>query len=213
MATPEIPIEMLEEFTRWAQLSAAKGLLNCSSGNLSHRFDDNRMLISQSGSWLENISTEQVSVVELKTGQSQNNVKPSGEGKLHQAVYSQRDDIKVVLHFQSPYATTIACSGGIPNYNAIIEIPVYIGEIAHIPYRMPGSIELAEAVAEAAIISTIIQLGNHGQVVLGRNYKEVIEKAVFFEFCCKIIIESGNGYQPIKAGELPQLMNYRADKR
>ncbi len=209
MATPEIAIELIDEFTRWAHLSAAKGLLNCSSGNLSHRLDDKLMLISQSGSWLENINSNQISVVNLKSGQSQNNVVPSGEWKLHQAVYRQRPDINVVLHFQSQYATTIACSEGIPNYNAIIEIPVYIGEIAHVPYLMPGSEELAAAVAKAAIGSSIIQLGNHGQVVLGRNYNEVIEKAVFFEFGCKIIVEAGNNYYPITPGELPQLMNYR----
>jgi ribulose-5-phosphate 4-epimerase/fuculose-1-phosphate aldolase len=209
MLIPDIAIELLHEFTHWAHLSAAKGLLNCSSGNLSHRFDDKLMLISQSGCWLENMSNDQVSVFDLNTCKSQNNVTPSGEWKLHQAVYKQCPDARVVLHFQSPYATTIACSEGIPNYNAIIEVPVYIGKIAHVPYLMPGSKELADAVAEAAAESTMIQLSNHGQVVLGKSFKDVVEKAVFFEFCCKIIVDSGTNYQPINAGHLSQLMNYR----
>lgn len=209
METHKITTELINEFTFWAHLSGAKGLLNCSSGNLSHRINDKRMLISQSGSWLENISNKQVSVVDLNSGQSQNNVMPSGEWRLHRAVYQQCPDIRVVLHFQSPYATTLACCGGIPNYNAIIEVPLYIGEVAHLPYLMPGSEELAETVGKTAIKSSMIQMGNHGQVALGKNFKEVFEKAIFFELCCKIIVEAGSKYRPIDSGELSQLLDYR----
>lgn len=167
------------------------------------------MLISETGSWLENITIEQISMIDLNNGQLRNKVEPSGEWRLHDAVYKHRPDTKVILHFQSPYATTIACSKDIPDYNAIIEVPVYIGEVAHIPYLLPGSKQLADAVAEASSKSCMIQLTNHGQVALGKSYKEIIEKAIFFELCCKIIVEAGNKYQAIRSVDLPQLSNYR----
>ena len=74
---------------------------------------------------------------------------------------------------------------------------------------MPGSELLANEVAKAAGESDIIQLANHGQVAIGGNYKEVIEKAVFFELCCRIIVGTGDKYKPIDSGELSQLSQYR----
>lgn len=209
MKKPEIPIATYDEFVYWAHQTTIKGLLNCSSGNLSYRPDETRMLISQTGSWLENITTGQVSEINLADGSSLNSVTPSGEWRLHQAVYNQRSNAKVVLHFQSPYATILACRNEVPDYNSIIEIPVYIGKVSHLPFLMPGSQQLANSVSVAAIESDIIQLGNHGQVAIGHNYKEVLEKAVFFEFSCRIIVGAANKYSPILAEDLPQLRQYR----
>lgn len=209
MKNQEIPITTYDEFIYWAHQTAAKGLLNCSSGNLSHRLDETRMMISKTGSWLENITTDQVSVLNLADGSHLNAVIPSGEWRLHHAIYNRRDNAKVILHFQSPYATILACRNEVPDYNAIIEIPVYIGKVAHLPFLMPGSQQLADSVAEAAMESDIIQLANHGQVAIGKNYKEVLEKAIFFEFCSGIIVGTGNKYNPICAKDLPQLRQYR----
>ena len=209
MNIPDIPIPAFEEFIYWAHQTTAKGLLNCSSGNLSYRLDETCMLISGTGTWLENITTEQVAMLNLKDGARLNAVAPSGEWKLHQAVYNKRSNAKVVLHFQSPNATILACQNEIPDYNAIIEIPVYIGKVSHLPYIMPGSELLANEVAKAAGESDIIQLANHGQVAIGGNYKEVVEKAVFFELCCRIIVGAADKYKPIDSGELSQLSQYR----
>lgn len=209
MNTPQIPIAAYDEFIYWAHQSVAKGLLNCSSGNLSHRLDDTRMLISQTGSWLENITTEEVSALSLEDGALLNSVVPSGEWRMHHAIYNRHNDAKVVLHFQSPYATILSCSNAVPDYNAIIEIPLYIGKVTHVPFLMPGSQQLAGSVAEAAMASNIIQMANHGQVAIGMNYKEVLERAVFFEFCCRVIVGASDKYNPIGAEDLPQLHQYR----
>lgn len=201
--------KVIEEFVFLGREIARKGLVNCSSGNLSTRLNNNQILISQTGCWLENMTGENVSVMEMETGASTNNVLPSGEWKLHAAIYKQRPDVKVILHFQSTNATTLACIEKIPDYNAIIEIPLYIRSVAHVPFLMPGSDELADAVALQCIQSNVIQLSNHGQVALGSNYKEVLERAVFFELNCSIIVKAGMNFNPISEQHIPLLKNYR----
>jgi ribulose-5-phosphate 4-epimerase/fuculose-1-phosphate aldolase len=74
---------------------------------------------------------------------------------------------------------------------------------------MPGSAELAEAVAQHSLHSNVIQLSNHGQVAIGRNYNEVLERAVFFELNCSIIVKAGLNLSPIKENHIPLLKNYR----
>jgi ribulose-5-phosphate 4-epimerase/fuculose-1-phosphate aldolase len=94
-----------------------------------------------------------------------------------------------VLHFQSPWATALACSKkSFPDLNFIPEVPVYIGRVWEVPFHPPGDPRLAEAVGAAARDPdcSIILLQNHGQISLGEDLKAVLRNAEFFEFACGI---------------------------
>jgi ribulose-5-phosphate 4-epimerase/fuculose-1-phosphate aldolase len=117
-------------------------------------------------------------------------------------------DVNSVLHFQSPSATTIACMDIKPDYSVIIEIPLYIGEIGHVPFLLPGSEELATAVGVQSVKTDLIQLANHGQVVCGTSYHEVLQKAVFFELACSILLKSNFKAKTIPFDKASILRNY-----
>ena len=53
---------ILDDFVQACHSVAAHGLLRCSSGNMSFRLDDNRLLATASRSWMESISAEEVSL-------------------------------------------------------------------------------------------------------------------------------------------------------
>lgn len=205
--------ELLNEMkalSYWAKQAGQYNLAQCSSGNISHRLDDGTLLISQTRAWLSNLESNQVARVNLTDGSITNNIQPSGELPMHLAVMRKRPDAKTVLHCQSVSATTLACCERKEiDYNVIIEVPVYIGKVRHIPYYMPGSAELANAVAEASESADIIQLRNHGQVIIGFDYAEVIQKAVFFELACTIILNNSFNYASIKGENLKILSGYR----
>jgi len=149
------------------------------------------MLISQTGSWLPYLSKDQVSVSRLTDGMILNNVSPSMDSGFHFGIMHHRKDVQVILHFQSLYATTLACMPDPPtNFNVINEIPAYIGKIDTIPYICPGSPELGIKVTESIKSHDLVVLQNHGQVVVGKNFDDVIQKALFFELACGIIIRS-----------------------
>ena len=99
--------------------------------------------------------------------------------------------MNVVLHFQSPYATALAC--GEPHkydLNLTIEVPVYIGTPSWVGYQTPGTNELAEAVIHAFADghTQMALLKNHGLVTLGKTFDDAIQKAVFFEMACRICL-------------------------
>jgi len=200
--------ESLETFVRWARECGKLGLVGCSSGNLSHRPDRDSMLISGTGSWLADLNTDQVAHIDIDGEQIFNSIKPSAEFRLHSEIYRKRKDIDTILHFQSPSATTIACMDIKPDYNVIIEIPVYLGKIGHIPYIGPGSQELAEAAGAVMADADLIQLANHGQVVCGKGYRETVQKAVFFELACTILIKSNFKAIPLSPENIKQLSQY-----
>ncbi len=198
------------KFAKWANKIGKSGLVQCSSGNLSYRLSEDTILVSESRRWLVNLKQDQVVKVNLKDGAVIEGEKPTGELPLHLSILRQNTNINTVLHCQSPAATALACrkSSDI-DYNVIIEIPIYIGHIAHLPFIMPGSQELADAVASASVNSSVMQLQNHGQIITGIDYRDVYQKAVFFELACSIIISNGINSQSLTPEQCKALMGYR----
>jgi len=183
---------LLDEFAEGCRQVAAHGLVRCSSGNLSWRLGADRMLIKSSRSWLGEMTRNAVAVCRISDGKSLSAITPSVEIGLHAAILRRRRDINIVLHFQTPFATALACSRRkIINYNVTPEIPYYLGPIAEVPYFPPGSKALAEAVASAMQTHDFVQLRNHGQVTVGRHFRQAIQNAVFFEMACEILCHAG----------------------
>ncbi|NTW26380.1 MAG: class II aldolase/adducin family protein, partial [Lentimicrobium sp.] len=120
----------------------------------------------------------------------------------------KRPDINTILHFQAPSATTIACMDFKPDYNVIIEVPIYLGKIGSIPFIAPGTKELADSVAAEINQSDLIQMANHGQVVCGKNYRDTIQKAVFFELACSILIRSNFTAKSLPFEDIERLRDY-----
>lgn len=197
----------IEQFVRAGRKVAEYGLLSCSSGNLSWRVEPDLALLSASGSWLAELTAEQVAVCEIESGRCVNGTEPTCESAFHRGILKHRSEMGVVLHFQSPYATAIAC--GEPeamNFNMTNEVPVHIGTPAVVPYLPPGSDALAQAVIDAfgASQTQVAILKNHGLVSVGTDFNDAIQKAVFFEMACRIILTNPHA-RPLNADSVKQL--------
>jgi ribulose-5-phosphate 4-epimerase/fuculose-1-phosphate aldolase len=188
--------ELLREFVDAAKKTAEYGLVLCGSGNLSWRVDDERMLITASGSWMAELSEDEVAICRIADCESLNRIKPSIEIGLHSGILRERRDVKVVLHFQSPNATTLACTKTQErDFSVIPEIPYYVGAIASVPYSDPGSEELAQKVTRAIGDHDLVLIQNHGQVTVGRDFREALQRAVFFELASSIVLRGGDQIQ------------------
>ena len=100
------------------------------------------------------------------------------------------------------------------NFNVTAEIPCHVGsEIPVIPYYRPGSPELAKAVVEAMLEHNSVLLTNHGQVVCGKDFNQVYERATFFEMACRIIVQSGGDYSVLTPAEIEDLEIYVLGKK
>ncbi len=207
--------KQLQEFIAAAHRAGNERLMLCSSGNLSWRIDDDVALVSGTGSWLPAIRPEQVCVCRISSGEVISERKPSMESGFHLGVLRARKDVNVVLHFQSEYATTIACMEEKPtDFNVTAEIPCHVGsEIPVIPYYRPGSPELAKAVTGALTNHDSALLSKHGQVVCGKDFDDAFQKAVFFEMACRIIVQSGFRCLTLTKEEIKDLEIYVLGKK
>lgn len=205
----EITEQQIEQFLAAAHNVGERRLTRCSSGNLSWRLGD-VALVSGTGSWVPELCKEQIAVCRIADGVSLNGVKPSMESTFHLGILRSRPDVNVVLHCQSIFATTVACMKNKPtNFNVTAELPCHCGsEIAMVPYFRPGSPELAQAVMEAMRNHDSVILEKHGQVFVGKDFNDAIEKAEFLEMACEIIVRSGMSYTTLTQDEIDDLDKY-----
>lgn len=205
----------IEKFLEYAHRVGQAGLTICSSGNLSLRIGD-EVLVSGTGSWVPDLTADRVSIVRFSDGAILNGVKPSMESVFHLGVMRERpEEVRCVLHFQSPYATAVACMKELPtDFNVTAEVPIHVGrEIPVIPYFRPGSPELAQHVIEAMKEHNSVILRKHGQVVCGSSFEQAFERAMFFEMACRIVVLNGANVDPFTQAEIADLDTYILGKK
>jgi ribulose-5-phosphate 4-epimerase/fuculose-1-phosphate aldolase len=182
-------LKMIENLIKYAHKAKEAGLVISSSGNISMRLDAGRFAISSSGAYLGELGKKDISICYMDEKKARGDSKSSIETPLHRAIYIERPDVNAILHFQSLYATTLACAKGFDfNLNFIPEIPAYIKKVQVLPYFNPGSARLAQEVRRKIKDSdcNMLVLKNHGQIAIGKDLKSVLRSAEFFEFACKI---------------------------
>ena len=135
------------------------------------------------------------------------------ESTFHLGVLRERPEINVVLHFQSPYATCLACRKDLPEtLNFTAEVPLHVGDT--IPaFLRPGSKELAEAVVAAMKDHNSILLKKHGQVTCGKDFNQALERAMFFEMAAHIAVVNGSNIDPLTPAEIDSLEEYFLGKK
>lgn len=206
----DVPDRVLDAFLQACHEAGGRGLMRCSSGNMSRRLDDARLLVTSSGSWLEKLSGAEVSVCRLADGVLLEGPKPTVEIGFHAGILRARPDIHVVMHYQTPCATALACRQTNPtDYFVIPEIPFYIGRVARVPYLLPGSKELADAVIMAMQDHDMVIMSNHGMVTVAADYAHAIQNAEFFELACEVIIRGGNTVKSLSPEAVDRLFERR----
>jgi ribulose-5-phosphate 4-epimerase/fuculose-1-phosphate aldolase len=208
----EIPDETISAFVQAGCEAAARGLMRCSSGNLSWRVDAERMLVTATRSWASRLTADDVVLMRIADGTVLEGRDPTIEAAFHVGILRARPDVNVVMHFQTTYATMLACQDSARiNYFVIPEIPVYIGPIGHVPFLTPGSPELADAVVETMRNHDLAIMANHGQVTVARDLDHAIQNAEFFELACQVIVQSGDNIRPLAPEAVQKLLAMRAN--
>jgi len=166
------------------------GLTYGTCGNISTRIpQQKKIIITPSGIPYHLVNPEDLVIVSFDN-KIQGKQKPSLETPLHLAVYKKRDDLETIIHTHSRYALAVsAVKTSVPVF--IDEIFSHIGgEIAVVPYALPGSKELAENTIKKLEDKNAVLLRNHGAVCCGKNLQDAFQTAEAVETICHIYILS-----------------------
>ncbi len=181
-------------------------------GNVSCRVSDTQFVITPSGKPYENLTPEEIVLVNIDTLEYEGDIKPSSEKGIHAAAYKLRPGVNFVIHTHQVNASVVSVLGR--------EMPVNDSEFSkvigtHVPlaaYGMPSTGKLKKAVASAiaGCRSGAVIMAHHGALCMGEDYDEAFRIASVLETACGEYIAqyaAKKGIDTLRAGAASQILS------
>lgn len=187
------------------------GLVTWTSGNVSGRDPETGyVVIKPSGVRYEELTPEDMVVLDLEGHSIEGHLKPSVDAPTHLYIYRHRREVNAVVHTHSTFATAFAALGR--------PIPVYLTAIADefggpIPaggYAQIGGEEIGQEIVRSMGDSPAILLKNHGVFTVGSTVMAAVKAAVMTEDVARTVYYALQMGQP---DEIPPEEVKRARQR
>jgi L-ribulose-5-phosphate 4-epimerase len=164
-----------------------QGLVKMTSGNVSARDPETGLVvIKPSGYSYEQMTPEDLVVVDLDGNVVEGHLAPSVDTATHLYVYAHRPDVMGMAHTHSPYASSFAVLGQ--------PIPACLTAMAMLGGEIPvgGYVPIGGAAIGAEIVAKIgnaraVLMQNHGVFTIGNSARQATKMAVEIEDIAKIV--------------------------
>ncbi|MGI5212437.1 class II aldolase/adducin family protein [Plantactinospora sp. CA-290183] len=193
------------------------GLVVGSGGNLSVRLPgDDSCWVTASGTWLDRLDRASFVRVRIPDGMTYPDeaehpagstlpVTPTSEVALHLATYRARPDVRAIVHLH-PQSVLLLDALGERVRLVTTDHGFYLRRIARVPFRPPGTAELADLAADAVRDGTnCLVLSQHGCSVLGDSVELAHKRARNLEEAAQL------SYRAMAAGRLHDLPDCPAE--
>ncbi len=203
--------ELREEVWRLHLELPKNGLVTWTSGNLSGRDPESGLVvIKPSGVKYEDLSPENMVVVDLDGKVVEGTGKPSSDTFAHLYIYRHRPDVGGVVHTHSTFATAFAAVGRpIPAVLTAI-CDEFGGPIPCGGYAKIGGDEIGRELIRSIGDSPAILMKNHGVFTIGKNPEAALKAAVMVEDAARTVFYA---YQLGQPDEIPPEEVARAHRR
>ncbi len=163
------------------------GLIVRTWGNISCRVSDTQFVITPSGRAYEDLTPDDIVLVNIADCSYDGDVKPSSEKGIHASCYQLRPDCNFVIHTHQANASIISALGYDINSLAEEHSTVIGSDVPCAAYGLPGTGKLRQGVIDALnrSKSKAIILAHHGAVCVGSNYDDAFKVASTLEDVCE----------------------------
>ena len=162
--------DIREQVCRYGRSLFERGLTPGSSGNISVRLDDDRLLMTPTDASLGALDPARLSLLDAE-GRLLSGDRPTKEGPLHRALYETRHASGAVVHLHSTHAVAVSMLPEVSPGSVLPPLTAYyvmrVGDTALVPYHRPGDPAVADAIRGLAGRYASVLLANHGPVMAG----------------------------------------------
>ena len=173
----------------------SRGLISAGEGNVSVRLDGARILISPTGRRKDELTADDLVVVTLSDGatdepRSPSGLAPSSDLAIHRAVHQARPELGAVAHAHLPAALALTLAGEVPDPSGLPETALLLPRLPYLTFGAMGSTELADRIADALTtapqpFATAVLLERHGAVAVGPDAATAVNRLELIEVLCR----------------------------
>ncbi len=161
------------------------GHLTPTGGNVSALSGDGETIwITPSGLFKGALSEDSLVHIQPDGKVIEGTHKPSVEYQMHFRSYRARKGVTGAVHTHSPIATAFGICN--QSFDPINTDAVFLADTQIVPWFMPGTKELAEAVGTALEKSRGAILQNHGLMTVGKDLRAAATRAILIEETAKL---------------------------
>lgn len=164
-----------------------EGLIVRTWGNISCRVNEKQFVITPSGRAYEDLTPDEIVLVNIEDLSYEGEIKPSSEKGIHASCYQLRPDCNFVIHTHQANASIVsALTVDVTELSE--EHSAVIGEdVPCASYGLPGTGKLRQGVIDALnhSKSKAIILAHHGAVCVGTDYDDAFKVASTLEDVCE----------------------------
>ena len=165
-----------------------RGFAAANDGNISCRFDDDRIVCTPTGMSKGFMKPDDLCIVDMEANQISGHRKMTSEIRQHITIMKHRNDVKSVVHCHPPHATAFGMAREAIPQCLMPEAEINLGNVPIAKYTIPGGQEFADAILPFVDKSDIIIQANHGTV----SYGPTVEQAYFLvetlDAYCKMVL-------------------------
>ncbi len=167
-----------------------KGFAAANDGNITVRIGENEVLCTPTMQSKGFLKPDDIATIDMQGNQTAGRKKRSSEALLHLEIYSQRPDVKSVVHCHPPHATAFAVAREPIPQCVLPEVEVFLGDVPITKYETPGGQAFADTILPFVDKTNVIILANHGTVSFGENVERAYWWTEILDAYCRILMLS-----------------------
>ncbi len=178
--------ELRREMVRCGRWLCRLGFMPATSGNLSVRLDEQRLLATPTAASKYLLRAADLVTLDLEGRQLSGSARVTSEIGMHLAIYRRRADVEAVIHSHPPVATAFACTGRGLDEVLCQEAIMTVGSVPLASYATTGTQEVASSLEPFIAEHEAILMANHGAVTYGPTLLDAFHKMETIEHLANI---------------------------
>ena len=209
--------QLREQICEIGRLMRQYNYVEGTSGNISARLDDERILATPSGLAKGRMTPDQLIVVNMdgeKVGpytDANYDLNPTSEILLHLECYHQRPDVNGVVHAHPQTATALTCVGVSLEQCILPEAVIMLGLVPTAPYAAPCGAEVQDSVCSFIADHDAIMMANHGSLTLAADVWTAYLRLEVLEHFANVLfrVQQLGGAKSLPIDEVEKLLSLR----
>ena len=186
--TDDATAEAAADIVRVCRRLYEAGLIAGQDGNVSVRLPSGNILVTPAGFCKVDVGETDLVTLDAQGRQLCGAGHASSEVGMHLRIYQRRTDVHAVVHAHPPVATGFGVAGMDLMDDVLPEAIFLLGGVPLVPYAMPGTPALGDALEPFLPLHDGFLLANHGATTVGPTLVHAHQRMESLEHAARIML-------------------------